>query len=537
MLMEQASCGQDAGQDGGGDDGVSGADAAQAQVELHVTDAARSAAAAGDAGAVLARAGVAAGQVFVLGADGSYDVELNRFFRELDGWGVRAANSIVAYARDVMLFCRFLWCSRGGKSIWECDAGDLAAFKRVRLHCPEQQRVSVGTWRRSIAALDKWARWAVAEGHLAAPPFRYVDRVVWTPSGVQRVQVNACSEPDPGPAPVNFIAFEDYLLWRDVGLRGRMPDGSADRTWRGRHDERNVLFADLCIYTGMRLSETSSLLVAELPRTPGDGTGVGAVHLAAAVTKRSRARTVFTPGRLARSLHRYAAIERGELAARIAAGGGYRTGPDTIVARRAGPASITLAGGGTVPAGKLDAAARREVMLVDADGALEGPAALWLGSDGMPLAPSTWQSVFARANARCERFGLDLRVTPHTLRHSFAVHMLGLLLRQTVAALGETDPAVSLTSAQTKRLLIGNPLRKLQLLLGHRNESTVYAYLDVLDEAQEIVASALERWEVQAAAAAQLADPPGPGGPGDAGDAHAADAVAGAGDDGPAVRR
>lgn len=64
----------------------------------------------------------------------------------------------------------------------------------------------------------------------------------------------------------------------------------------------------------------------------------------------------------------------------------------------------------------------------------------------------------------------------------------------------------SLTSGQVKRLLVGNPLRKLQLLLGHRNEATVYTYLDVLDEAQEIVASALERWEIQAAGLAQLTD-------------------------------
>ena len=82
---------------------------------------------------------------------------------------------------------------------------------------------------------------------------------------------------------------------------------------------------------------------------------------------------------------------------------------------------------------------------------------------------------------------------------------LGLLLRQTVAALGDQHAAGSLTSVQVKRLLVGNPLRKLQLLLGHRSEATVYAYLDVLDEAQEIVASALEQWEVQAAAFAQLA--------------------------------
>jgi site-specific recombinase XerD len=113
------------------------------------------------------------------------------------------------------------------------------------------------------------------------------------------------------------------------------------------------------------------------------------------------------------------------------------------------------------------------------------------------VAPATWQSVFARANARCERSGTGVSVTPHTLRHSFAVHMLGLLLRQTVAALGE-DPARTHTSAQVKRLLVGNPLRRLQLLLGHAQEATVCTYLDVLDEAQEIVASALARWDAQA---------------------------------------
>jgi len=51
---------------------------------------------------------------------------------------------------------------------------------------------------------------------------------------------------------------------------------------------------------------------------------------------------------------------------------------------------------------------------------------------------------------------------------------------------------------------VGNPLRRLQLLLGHAQESTVYTYLDVLDEAQEIVASALARWDAQAGALATV---------------------------------
>jgi integrase len=77
--------------------------------------------------------------------------------------------------------------------------------------------------------------------------------------------------------------------------------------------------------------------------------------------------------------------------------------------------------------------------------------------------------------------------------------MLGLLLRQTIRALGKREnPQV--TRAELKRLLIGNPMRKLQLLLGHSNESTVYTYLDVLDEAQEIVMAALAEWDEQSAA-------------------------------------
>ena len=68
-------------------------------VELYTTDAARVVGAerfrrdgADDvAELVLSRAGVRGGQPFLLGADGTYDLALNRFLRELDGWGVRAA--------------------------------------------------------------------------------------------------------------------------------------------------------------------------------------------------------------------------------------------------------------------------------------------------------------------------------------------------------------------------------------------------------------------------------------------------------------
>ncbi|MEK8146264.1 hypothetical protein NKH18_48565 [Streptomyces sp. M10(2022)] len=92
----------------------------------------------------------------------------------------------------------------------------------------------------------------------------------------------------------------------------------------------------------------------------------------------------------------------------------------------------------------------------------------------------------------------DLHTVSADTRHTFAVHMLGLLLRQTIRAMGMSEDR-RFTLAQIKRMLIGNPMRKLQLLLGHTREQTVYLYLDVLDEAQEIVLAALAEWDEQAA--------------------------------------
>ena len=127
--MDHESAGVRAGEtDGGSDDAI---------IDLYLTDAACAAgaglAAAGGV-AALSRVGAADGLPFLLGADGFYDLQLNRFFRELDSWGVRAANSVLAYARDIMLFCRFLAQSRGGKSIWKAspfpDCGNCILLSR-----------------------------------------------------------------------------------------------------------------------------------------------------------------------------------------------------------------------------------------------------------------------------------------------------------------------------------------------------------------------------------------------------------------------
>lgn len=482
------------------DSGEADADS-EAMVLLHRTRAGGTSAADPlpfDRASVLRRAGADDGRPFILGPDGSYDRDLNRFLRDLESWGVRAENSRIAYSTDLMLYCRFLHESRGGRSIWDTDGADLRAYKSVRLHGDGPGKVSAATWNRSIAALDKWVQWSLYEELLSAAPFRYVDKTVVSPQGPKRVRVNADAEPEVPRQPIRFLSHEDFMLWRDVGLRGLLPDGAPDAKWRGRNGERNALFADLLVCTGMRLDEAASLLTTELPPVNGRRL-IGDITVSAAVAKRDRARTVYVRPRVTRDLHHYVGMERDELVQRRRVRGTYEAVAERMPVRRASRHALVVENGTSWSYSRIGAADRARLIQVDGRGSALGPLSLWLGENGMPLRRNTWQSVFQRANERCAAFGLDFDVHPHTLRHTFAVHMLGLLLRQTVRALGMREDR-RFTHAEVKRLLIGNPLRKLQLLLGHRHEATVYMYLDVLDEAQEIVLTALSEWDEQAAA-------------------------------------
>lgn len=331
-------------------------------VGFHRTERVRAAETPGVGGLaskVFERNGVCECQPFVLGPDGAYDVQLNRFFRELDGWGVRSENGRDAYTRDIMLFVRFLHESRGGTSIWRCDGDDLRAYKRARLRGGADHQVAVSTWRRAVAALDKWVQWARYERLLEGEPFRYVVKTVMTPHGLKPVRVNAEQEPDARSAPIRFVAFEDYLLWRNVGLRGELPDGTPDPTWRGRHGERNSLFADLLVYTGMRLGEAASLLVPEVPVLLGERT-LGDLLISAAVAKRHRARTVYLNRRTLQNMHHYLGIERDELVQRARAGGLYPDQPDSLPVRRVGRRGLAFDGtAGSASYAKIGVADRR----------------------------------------------------------------------------------------------------------------------------------------------------------------------------------
>ncbi len=148
-------------------------------------------------------------------------------------------------------------------------------------------------------------------------------------------------------------------------------------------------------------------------------------------------------------------------------------------------------GDATVKVAHLDPMARRE-LLVETECGLE-PAAFWLGEDGLALSSSTWKGVFADANARCDRAGVDLRCHAHMLRHTFAVVTLEQLQRGHVAALAELN--VEQRGHYTR--IFGDPLDWVRRRLGHRSLTATMVYLHALAELEMHTRMALvpDGWE------------------------------------------
>ncbi len=112
----------------------------------------------------------------------------------------------------------------------------------------------------------------------------------------------------------------------------------------------------------------------------------------------------------------------------------------------------------------------------------------------MPPALNMFEAVFARACERLKKFDFDLWITPHTLRHTYAVYMLNQLIRHTL----DTDVGIGREkqrlSDNTYRRVIADPLRTLQKLLGHASITSTYKYLTYLEEAEELVDQAIGSW-------------------------------------------
>lgn len=436
--------------------------------------------------AVFRRRFVPEGMPFVLNDDGSYEWVLNRFLRSLPTSGAPSPRTWRAYAHDLMTWARFL-AEHRGETVLDATRDDLDAFYAARRLSGPSHRISASSWVRLAAALEKFYRWTLRTGLLERSPFTHGSL---QPSG--EVSVVGAREKRARPGDMRFLSAPRYLAFRDIGLRGSLPGGREDPSFVSRCGSRNGAFADLCAMTSLRLEEANSMLACELPEIDtSDGARSERFELAPLITKGDRGRFVRIPHRVLRSLRDYAEAERC-LAIQRACSRGFPPGRRWIHVkapdRRGGRILLSDDHWAAVQWINLGPDERSRLLQVDQEGRALGPLALWLNEQGLPMAARSWESAFERASQRCCRLGLDIEASPHTMRHTFAVHLLTELVRQQLASIG--DQTADMRHNAYRRVM-GNPLAHLQKLLGHARITTTYVYLDSIGEAQQLIDDAV----------------------------------------------
>ena len=413
----------------------------------------------------LADLGLPQGMPFVLGDGGSPDREANRWLVSLPTYGCRSPSTWRAYALNWAEWARFL---RGrGVAPLTASGEDVAAFYSAQRLDRGGASVARATWNRKVAALENFYRWAIDRGLTTSSPFAYREGWARGSDGVVRsVRRNLAKERAGRPhATLRWLESDRLALFLSVGLGGLLPDGSEDPAFTGRNAARNRAFGELLAASGLRAQEASYLLVHELPAATGPRDRLLALNVPAAIAKGGVARRTIVSTAALRMIESYMRLERSTGERRWSPAGALQVQEASADGGRVGERLVRWA--------TLDVHARARLIE-------DGVAVTWaLSAAGWPMVD--WSDVFDRATERCRMFDPGFpRVTPHTLRHTFAVHTLRRLVSQTVRRVREheADPALDVLAGYWR---VHDPLLALRDLLGHASITTTQVYLHAID--------------------------------------------------------
>jgi site-specific recombinase XerC len=160
------------------------------------------------------------------------------------------------YARSLGMWLNFLLVLDRS---WDEATEDAEYFKEWRLtELSNPQLVQPSTFATYLAGLRAFYKWA-ARRYQVVDPVAAADDFDLKPRGVRREDVK-------------WLDPAGYRSWRDLGFRVLGLDGRADRSWRGRNEQRDTAFVDGLYRSGLRLTEWASVLLTELPEdVPGRG--------------------------------------------------------------------------------------------------------------------------------------------------------------------------------------------------------------------------------------------------------------------------
>jgi integrase/recombinase XerD len=314
-----------------------------------------------------------------------------------------SANTLVSYGRDLRRYAAYL-DERGVDSIGSVDSAAITGFATaLRAGDGDRAPLSAASTARAVVAVRGLHKFALRDGLAGSDPAR------------------AVRPPAPARRLPKAIPLEDVERLLNAAGPSDNPLAVRDRA-----------LLELLYGTGARISEAVGLAVDD--------------------------------------------VDLGERDAAEPAGAGGTAGvggPGGESAGRPRGGSVLLSGKGgkqrRVPLGSFAAEAIEAYLIRVRPGLAAGPSAvaragkLFLNARGGPLSR---QSAWSVLRAAAERAGLDADISPHTMRHSFATHLLER----------------------------GADVRVVQELLGHSSVTTTQIYtLVTIDQLREVYAAAHPR--------------------------------------------
>lgn len=387
------------------------------------------------------------------------------------------------YAYDAFRFASFL--ESRGTDVVHAHQDDIVAYRESR-RVSAARPVSPATWQREAVVIRGIYSLLRQQG--------VVQREPWVSIGRATVLGRSWrEEPDIRP-----LSFEQWQFFRDIGLAGRTPTGELDESWRGRSPVRGLTGAQVAVTTGMRVSEFSTLLNAEVP-PPTDHHG-GSVLLGACAKFQKR-RRVHLPATTLRAVDLYRATER-RAVARAAAAGLWRRRADLFIVQEVDTAVGVVRGthNGVKQRWRMHLFPPdlRRIAVVEHEHGLES-AGLFLGRGGLPISLRAWHATFEAANQRVLAHGdrtvrgRRAKITPHDLRHTFAVVLLKALTEIALAR-EEDRRAGHLGPFTVSEHIAINPRLTVQRLLGHTDPATTLVYLRYIEDTDAIIQNVFDSW-------------------------------------------
>lgn len=203
--------------------------------------------------------------------------------------------------------------------------------------------------------------------------------------------------------------------------------------------QRNLALADMLITVGLRISEALSLQVHQIP-DPDSAAYAGRKSVKLRVVgKGKKPRIVRVPKRILRAIHFYIEEDREQAV-------------QTYLKKKR---------------------------------TKNAPTQLFLSKAGTQLSARSVQTLFKDVSELTH-----IRLTPHGCRHTFAVYQLEAMIKRMAKNLKELREG----GVDAYHQIMNDPLRQLQLLLGHSHITSTYIYLDFLEESEALVDESMADW-------------------------------------------